>query len=70
MTIVLLISGLFDRLFIDWYWVGRTKAWVIPGTEDLMPYIYGKTLIKKWGGTLVGFPALAAIIAGVMGLLR
>ena len=70
MTIVLLISGLFDRLFIDGYWVGRTKAWVIPGTEDLMPYIYGKTLIKKWVGTLVGFPALAAIIAGVMGLLR
>ena len=69
-VIVLLISGLFDRLFIDWYWVGRTKAWVIPGTEDLMPYIYGKTLIKKWVGTLVGFPALAAIIAGVMGLLR
>ena len=30
--------------------------------EDLMPYIYGKTLIKKWVGTLVGFPALAAII--------
>ena len=69
-VIVLLISGLFDRLFIDWYWVGRTKAWVIPGTEDLMPYIYGKTLIKKWVGTLVGFPALAAIIAGVVGLLR
>ena len=69
-VIVLLISGLFDRLFIDWYWVGRTKAWVIPGTEDLMPYIYGKTLIKKWVGTLVGFSALAAIIAGVMGLLR
>lgn len=69
-VIVLLISGLFDRLFIDWYWVGRTKAWVIPGTEDLMPYIYGKTLIKKWVGTLVDFPALAAIIAGVMGLLR
>ena len=69
-VIVLLISGLFDRLFIDWYWVGRTKAWVIPGTEELMPYIYGKTLVKKWVGTLVGFPALAAIIAGVMGLLR
>ena len=38
--------------------------------EDLMPYIYGKTLIKKWVGTLVDFPALAAIIAGVMGLFR
>ena len=23
-----------DRLFIDWYWVGKTKAWDIPGTED------------------------------------
>ena len=69
-VIVLLISGLFDRLFIDWYWVGRTKAWVIPGTEELMPYIYGKTLVKKWVGTLVGFSAMAAIIAGVMGLLR
>ena len=66
MLIILLISGLFDRIFIDWWWVGRTKAWIIPGTEDLMPYIYGKTLIKKWLGTLVGFPILAAILAGVM----
>ena len=70
MTAILYIMNLFDRLFIDWYWVGKTKAWVIAGTEELMPYIYGKTLIKKWVGTLVGFPALAQIIAGVMGLLR
>lgn len=34
---ILLIVGVFDRLYIDWYWVGRTKAWIIPGTEDLMP---------------------------------
>ena len=36
MTVIYLISGLFDRLFIDWYWVGKTKAWIIPGTEDMM----------------------------------
>jgi len=67
--IILMIAGLFDRLFIDWWWVGHTKAWVIPGTEDLMPYIYGKTLVKKWLGTIVGFPILAALLAGVMQLL-
>ena len=66
---ILMISGLFDRIFIDWWWVGRTKAWIISGTEDLRPYIYGKTLIKKWAGTLIGFPILAAILAWVMQLL-
>ena len=67
--IILLISGLFDRIFIDWWWVGHTKAWIIQGTEDLMPYIYGKTLIKKWLGTIVGFPILAAILAGIMQII-
>lgn len=70
MLAILMISGLFDRIFIDWWWVGHTKAWVIPGTEDLMPYIYGKTLVKKWLGTVVGFPILAAILAGVMQLIK
>lgn len=70
MLAILMISGLFDRIFIDWWWVGHTKAWIIPGTEDLMPYIYGKTLVKKWLGTVVGFPILAAILAGVMQFIR
>ena len=34
--------------------------------EETMPYIYGKTLVKKWLGTLVGFPILAAVLAGIM----
>ncbi len=67
--IIMMIAGLFDRLFIDWWWVGHTKAWVILGTEDLMPYIYGKTLVKKWLGTLIGFPIISAILAGVMQLV-
>jgi hypothetical protein len=70
MLAILKISGLFDRIFIAWWWVGHTKAWIIPGTEDLMPYIYGKTLVRKWLGTVVGFPILAAILAGVMQLIQ
>lgn len=59
-------EGLFDRFFIDWYWVGHTKAWTIPGTEDLEPYIPRKTLIVKWLITIVGSPIIAAVLAGIM----
>ena len=63
LTIIFLISGVFDRVFIDWYWVGHTKAWFIPGTEDLMPYIPKSALIKKWFCTIVGYPVFAAILS-------
>lgn len=66
--IIFMIEGVFDRIFIDWFWVGKTKAWVIPGTEDLMPYVPKKTLLRKWIGTLILFPALAAGLAGIMSL--
>ena len=59
------IMQLFDRLFIDWYWVGHTDAWLIPGTEDLMPYIPGRVLLRKWISTLLLNPLIAAAIAGV-----
>ena len=68
MSIILWIQGLFDRFFIDWYWVGRTKAWEIPGTEDLKPYIPTKVLVRKWFGTIVLNPLIAAIVAGAMQL--
>lgn len=67
---IYMIANLFDRLFIDEWWVGHTKAWVIPGTEDLMPYINTKTRIRKWFGSCIGFPILAAVISGIMQLLR
>ena len=69
MTIILWIAGLFDRFFIDWYWVGHTKAWIIPGTEDLQPYIPLKVLIRKWIGTIFVYPIIAAIISGIMTLI-
>ena len=68
-TLILWAMGLFDRIFIDWYWVGKTKAWIIPGTEELMPYSPPKTLIKKWVGTIIGYPMLAAILSGVISLI-
>lgn len=34
-----------------------------------MPYIPKKVLIRKWFGTVVAFPALAAMIAGTMTLV-
>lgn len=68
-TAIFFIMGLFDRIFIDWYWVGHTKAWLIPGTEDLMPYIPAKAHIRKWIETVVGYPILSAIISAVLVLL-
>ena len=69
LLIILLIEGLFDRIFIDWYWVNNTNAWIIKGTEDLRPYIYGKTLMFKWIATLVGYPILAALLAYIMSVI-
>ena len=65
-TAIFMIEGLFDRLFIDWYWVGKTKAWIIPGTEDLQPYIPRNVLIRKWLATIFGYPIMSAMIAGFM----
>ena len=69
MTVIFLIMGMFDRFFIDWYWVGHTKAWIIPGTEDLQPYIPKNVLIRKWVGTIIGYPLIAAVLAGFMALI-
>ena len=49
--------------------MGRTKAWDIPGTEDLKPYIDRKDRIEKWLVGTVGFAALSAILSGVMALV-
>ena len=66
LTAVYMIAVLFDRIFIDIVWVGHTKAWDIPGTEDLKPYIPVKVQLGKWIGSLIGFPAFAAAVAGAL----
>ena len=69
MCTIFVMEGIFDRLFIDWYWVNHTKAWNIPGTEDLKPYIQKKHWIAKWSATLIGYPMIAAILAFVLSLV-
>lgn len=66
MVVISLIANLFDRFFIDYYWVGKTNAWNIPGTEDLKPYIPTSTLIKKWIGTLIVHPLIFLLIAWII----
>lgn len=66
LTVMFWICGIFDRIFIDWYWVGHTNSWRIPGTEDLMPYVPPKTWAKKIICTIVEYPLVAALLAWAM----
>ena len=66
---ILSIMNLIDRLFIDEYWVGHTKAWEILGAEDMKPYINTKDKIGKWLMGTVGFAILSAVLSGIMALI-
>lgn len=66
---ILSIVNLIDRIGIDAWWVGHTKAWVIPGTEDLRPYIDRKDKLGKWLIGTVGFAVLSALLSGLMALI-
>lgn len=64
--VILSIMNLIDRLLVDEYWVNHTNAWVIPGTEDLRPYITKKDKCKKWIFGTVGMAIIAAILSAIM----
>ena len=67
--VILFIMNLIDRFLIDEYWVGHTKAWIIPGTEDLRPYITAEDKKKKWIMGTAGMVLLAVILSGIMALI-
>ena len=67
--VILSIMNLIDRILIDDYWVGHTKAWIIPGTEDLRPYITASDKKKKWIMGTVGMAVIAAVLSAVMSLI-
>ena len=63
---ILSVMNLMDRFLVDDFWVGHTKAWTIPGTEDLKPYITTKDKVKKWLFGTVGMAVLSAALAAMM----
>lgn len=58
--------NLADRLLVDGLWVGHTKAWTIPGTEDMKPYITARDKCKKWLFGTVGMVIISALISAIM----
>ena len=66
MLVILSVMNLIDRFLVDGYWVGHTKAWTIPSTEDLKPYITAQDKKKKWLAGTVGMVCIAAALSGVM----
>ena len=67
--VILSVMNLIDRFLIDEYWVGHTKAWIIPGTEDLRPYITARDKQRKWIMGTVGMAVIAAALSGIMCLI-
>lgn len=69
LLVILSVMNLIDRLLVDGWWVGKTKAWTIPGTEDLKPYITAQDKRKKWFAGTVGMAVISAVLAGLMALI-
>ena len=67
--VILSVMNLIDRFLIDEYWVGHTTAWVIPGTEDLRPYISVAEKKRKWLMGTAGMLVISAVLSGIMTLI-
>ena len=66
--VILSVMNLIDRFLVDGWWVGHTKAWTIPGTKDLKPYITRRDKLVKWIGGTVGLAVISAALAGIITL--
>lgn len=68
LLVILSVMNLIDRFLVDEFWVRHTKAWTIPGTEDLKPYITAKDKRRKWVFGTVGMVIISAALSGIMAL--
>ena len=69
MFVILSVMNVMDRIIVDDWWVGHTKAWTISGTEELMPYITSGDKCKKWIMGTIGMAVIAAILSGIAALI-
>ena len=59
----------FDGIVIDRLWVGHSKFWVIPGTEDI-PFVKPwKAVLTKRGLAMLAWAVIAAVVAGLVILI-
>lgn len=57
------VMNWYDGIVIDKVWVGHSKFWVIPGTEDLPFVLIWKQVLKKRGVLTLIWPVGAALVA-------
>ncbi len=69
LLVILSVMNLIDRLLVDGWWVGHTKAWTIPGTEDMKPYITAVDKRQKWLFGTAGMAIISAVLSGIMALI-
>ena len=69
MFVILSVMNLMDRFLVDDWWVGHTKAWTIPGTEEYKPYITREDKGRKWMMGTVGMAVISAVLASVAALV-
>ncbi len=64
------VMNWYDGIVIDRLWVGHSRFWVIPGTEDI-PFVKPWPRILRERGILtVVWVAGAAVIAGIAAAMR
>ena len=67
--IFLEVMNWYDGFVIDRLWVGQSKLWIIPGTEDL-PFVQTwRQVLKKRGILSIIWIAGAAVVAGLVVLI-
>ena len=63
------VMNWYDGIVIDRLWVGHSRFWVIPGTEEI-PFVQTwQQVLKKRGILTLIWIAGAAVIAGIVSLL-